>query len=71
MTRLLITYTDPETGEPAEHIGDYVDTPDTEVGLITAREWAEDHAYTLADKGWFEIKELRVERSISSPDRSI
>ena len=25
---------------------------------ISAREWAEDYAYTVADKGWYEVDEL-------------
>lgn len=68
MTRFLITYTDPETGEPAEHIGNYDTTPGivtdnsgkvlSEGPPISAREWAEDHAYMLADKGAYTIKEL-------------
>lgn len=67
MTRFLISYTDPETGEPSEHVGEYLETPGIvthpngktyDVGPISAREWAEDHAYMLADKGDYIIKEL-------------
>lgn len=60
MTHFRITYIDPETGEPAEHEGVYHDSPESSdsVVKITAREWAEDHAYTLADKGAYQIKEI-------------
>lgn len=69
MTKFRITYADPETGEAKEHIGEYHDTPGNvtssdgstyNVGPITAGEWAEDHAYALADKamGTVTITEL-------------
>lgn len=53
--RYLISYTDPETGEPAEHEGEYAEM----VGIATAKEVAEDHAYMLADKGPWMMKLLR------------
>lgn len=68
MTKFLIKYTDPETNEPAEHVGDYEDwigRAEVEgeffgpVITITAREWAQDHAYALADKGSYTIIELK------------
>lgn len=58
MPRFKITYRDPETGEDATHVGEYEATPaETDrpdglrIGAISARQWAEDHAYSLADKG--------------------
>lgn len=66
--RFRITYRDPETGEQAQHIGEYADTPGVvafgdgstrDVGTVTAREWAEDHAYSLADKGPYQVEEIR------------
>ena len=57
--RFRIEYLDPVSGEPEVHVGDYSDTPGIvtrpdgttyDVGMITAREWAEDHAYALSDK---------------------
>jgi hypothetical protein len=71
VTRFQIDYTDPETGEQETHIGDYADwtgrattAEGVEIGpvlTITAREWAEDHAYMLSDKamGTVSIKEIR------------
>lgn len=67
--RFQITYDDPETGERKVHEGIYYDTPGIvtrpdgttyDVGPISARQWAEDHAYALADKamGTVKIKEL-------------
>lgn len=67
-TRFKITYADPETGEPAEHVGDYeptfngkIESAGRVIGRfsMTAREWAEDHAYALADKGPYTITEVR------------
>jgi hypothetical protein len=63
--RFRITYTDPETGESKVHVGDYEDTPGHGVmadgttfnaGTITARQWAEDHAYALADQGPYRVE---------------
>lgn len=54
MTRFRIRYIHPETGEEAVHEGEWEATE-----TVTAREWAEDFAYTLADKGSFTVTELR------------
>lgn len=71
MARFRIDYVDPDTGEHKTHIGDYEDwtgrAGSAETGFsgpvmtITAREWAQDHAYMLADKamGAVKITELR------------
>jgi hypothetical protein len=69
MTRFRIRYRDPESEED-EWRTRHCDFDDwtgratldgREVGpvmTITAREWAEDLAYSLADKGPYEIEEL-------------
>lgn len=54
MTRFEITYRDPVTGELMKHTDDFMPTDH-----ISAREWAEDLAYSLAKKGWYEIKEVK------------
>jgi hypothetical protein len=54
MARFKISYLDPKTGEPKVVFEDIEPTEN-----ITAREWAEDHAYSLADKGKFEIEEIK------------
>jgi hypothetical protein len=70
--RFQIDYLDPETQEPKTHVGDYEDwtgralnAAGDEVGpvlTITAREWAQDHAYSLVDKamGSVRITEVRT-----------
>jgi hypothetical protein len=70
--KFQIDYLDPETQAPCTHIGDYRDwtgrattAEGVEIGpvqTITAREWAEDHAYMLADKamGSVRITEVRT-----------
>ena len=62
-----ITYKDPETEEIKEHIGEYFDSVDLNISgknnlspRITARMWVDDHAYSLADKGWYEIEEMET-----------
>lgn len=57
MTRFRIEYRDPETNELKEVEKECEDSTDPH--LITAREWAEDHAYMLADKGWYRITEIK------------
>jgi hypothetical protein len=51
-----IEWTDPESGEPRTEDKTFEDTPN-----ITAREWAEDWAYTVADKGYAKITEIKCE----------
>lgn len=50
MPKFKIEYNDPETKEPKVKYQDFEDT-----GTITAKDWAEDYAYALADKGWFKV----------------
>lgn len=64
MPRFKISYLDPKTGEPKVV---FVDIEPTD--QITAREWAEDYAYSLADKGKFEIEEVK-QGARSMPDTS-
>lgn len=49
-----ITYKDPISEEQQSVIMTFEDGPQ-----LTARDQAEDLAYTRADKGWYEIKELQ------------
>lgn len=52
MTTFSIEYRDPETGELRQTEAEFSDTVD-----VTAKIWAEDYAYTLADKGSYTVKE--------------
>jgi len=51
-----ITYTDPETQETITVNHAFEDSKDPN---ISAREWAEDYAYSLADKGWHKVEEAK------------
>ena len=55
--KFRITYDDQENECVEEVECEFHDSVGPE-GFISAREWAEDYAYTLADKGWYKIKEL-------------
>ncbi|AMB48380.1 hypothetical protein [Methylobacterium sp. AMS5] len=65
MKRFRITYADPETREDITIEREFGDTPREVttngfvVGPISARTWAEDFAYALADKGSYKIEEIR------------
>jgi len=69
MIRLFeITYTDLKTDELKTIRKEFEDTPEAQVVStlfepysvsISAREWAEDYAYSLADKGPFTVKEVQ------------
>lgn len=68
MSRFRIQYTDPETREECDVEKEFFDSPGIvtrpdgstyDSGTITAREWAEDWAYMMADKGPYTITELR------------
>ena len=48
--KFRLEYTDPETGELEEYISEFKDTL-----TVSALEWAEDMAYSLADKGSYTI----------------
>lgn len=50
--RFRIDYKDPETQEDKTVYAEFHDTQ-----TITARQWAEDYGYTLADKGYFTVTE--------------
>jgi len=51
--KFLIMYDDPELEDEIREFETSVEFP------MTAREWAEDYAYNKADKGRYEIKELK------------
>lgn len=48
-----IRYRDPDTDRIETVVEQFDDTAE-----VQAKEWAEDYAYTLADKGWYSLKEL-------------
>ena len=54
MPTFKITYTDPEDENHTITVTE--EFHDTE--NVTALEWAEDYAYAVADKGFYEIEEL-------------
>lgn len=67
--RYKITYTDPQSGEKKVVEEDFKDSPpcgvvpgynDVAHNGISAREWAEDLAYSLADKGAYTVEEVRA-----------
>lgn len=51
--RYRIEYKDPETQEVKTHEGIYQDTADA-----SAMDWAVDHAYSLSNKGWFQVEKI-------------
>jgi hypothetical protein len=53
--RFQITYRDPDTLEKVKVEREFDHTEE-----FPAKMWAEDLAYTLADKGWYEVKEMVV-----------
>lgn len=50
----IITYHDPATGVVETIIRDFSDSMS-----VSAKEWAEDYAYNLADKGWYTVEEVK------------
>lgn len=64
MPRFAITFTDPDTGERVTREAAFEDTPASTDGVfkvkaISAREWAEDAAYSWGDKSLdYTIREL-------------
>ena len=66
--KFKITYIDPETGVEAVVVKEFEDTivknsnpkiVNSEIKVdITAEEWAEDLAYSLADKGYHKVEEI-------------
>lgn len=60
--KFRISYIHPETVETKEVIQVFSDSVDIIYGRkvhISAEEWAEDYAYTLADKGDYLVKEIK------------
>lgn len=55
--KFRITYDDQENECVEEFEGEFTDSDGPE-GFISARDWAEDYAYNLADKGWYRIKDI-------------
>ena len=53
--KFRIKYFDPEDQEYKEVIQEFEDTTDP---TLTAKEWAEDAAYSYADKHWYEVTEV-------------
>lgn len=60
MRRFRITYQDPATGEMVTVELEFEDTPAVPGihGFVSAEQWAEDYAYSAADKGSYTIKEV-------------
>jgi len=68
--KFKITYIDPIIEEKKTVVMEFEDTPNAEIKFhakdkstfvnISAREWAEDYAYSLADKGWYNIEQLSM-----------
>lgn len=50
-----IEYTNPETGEREKTVKTFEASTNP---TISAKEWAEDYAYTIADKGWYKVTEI-------------
>lgn len=53
MPRFRIEYINPETNEAIKEVIEFEDT-----ASVSAQEWAEDYAYTVADKGAHEVTQL-------------
>jgi hypothetical protein len=67
--KFKIKYEDPETQEPKEVTKSFRDSfketisfndsfADIITPVISAKEWVEDYAYSLADKGYYTITEV-------------
>lgn len=57
--KFKITYMDPDVGEEVITIEEFEDYVMDNGGIITAEEWAEDFAYTAADKGYHKVEEIK------------
>lgn len=57
MPMFKIRYADPDTGKEEVFEMEFEDSH--EPHFISAKEWAEDRAYMLADKGWYHVKETK------------
>ena len=53
MKTFKIVYDDPETQERKEVIQSFEGCSE-----VSAKEWAEDYGYMLADKGYYKVEEL-------------
>ncbi len=63
MPRFRIRYFDPVQEKEVEVVEEFNDTPAERAGrlhvrAVSAKEWAEDAAYTYADKHWHEVEEI-------------
>ena len=58
LLKFKITYQDPKTDEEVVEEKEFETTMAEQGTTITALEWAEDYAYTMADKGHFTIEEV-------------
>jgi len=54
--KFKIEYRNPETREVETVYQEFEGSDDP---AITAKEWAEDAAYSYADKGWYSVTEVR------------
>ena len=54
--KFKIEYQDPETDEIVTEIQEFTSTMDPD---ISAEMWAEDYAYSRADKGFHTVKEVK------------
>lgn len=52
--KFKIEWKDPETGEHRSEVKEF--TGDRE---FPPHEWAEDYAYSVADKGWHKVTEVK------------
>lgn len=56
MTRFKIEYKDPDTDQILVEEQEFFNSP--EPLCIRDREWAQDYAYTMANKGWHRVTKL-------------
>lgn len=61
MSKFKINYKEPETLEYKTVLREFHDT-EYRGDVITAEEWAEDYAYSIADKGEYSIKRILKNR---------
>lgn len=58
MKKFLICYEDPYTKDLLYKTCEFEDSYDPV--FISAKNWAEDYAYSLADKGWNHVTEIHT-----------
>lgn len=61
--KFKITYTDPDTHEECVEVCEFEDYVMDNGDILTAEEWAEDYAYTRADKGPHKVEEIKQRRT--------